>query len=114
MRIESGPTTERMVRSTLMLLMFGGFAAWFGYDGLKGYPHQNHEEFLKQIPAERRETARHGPIYEGVRDSITQDRVQRALLGCNVGDRKKVLADLFGGPPSYEDSEAIYYFGPAY
>jgi len=120
MRIESGPTTERKVRSTLMLIMFSAFSAWFAYDGVYGYPRQNHEEFLKQIPAEERDKARMGPVYESVRftesrgHDATADRVQKALLSSSVGDRKKALFELFGGKPSYENADSIHYFGPAY
>lgn len=41
MRIESGTTTEHKVRLGIFLAMCVVFAAYFGYDGLWGYPAKN-------------------------------------------------------------------------
>lgn len=41
MHIESGTTTEHRVRLGLFLVMVTFFAAYFGYDGMWGYPAQN-------------------------------------------------------------------------
>ncbi len=50
MHIESGTTTEHRVRLGLFLAMVIVFAAYFGYDGLWGYPGKNLEWARQNIP----------------------------------------------------------------
>ena len=54
MPIESGPTGERKVRSSLLFLMVLVFGLWFAYDGWIGYPGENYRENLEQLPSEQR------------------------------------------------------------
>jgi hypothetical protein len=114
MRIECGPTTERVIRNTLLLIFIALFAAWFAYDGWKGWPEQNHREFLEQIPVDERPLAAKGPIY----DSVTEKSVEQAdaclRQGTGVAAQKAALAKLYGGPPTYENARGWYYFGPVY
>lgn len=114
MRIESGPTTERVIRNTLLFIFIALFAVWFAYDGWRGWPEQNHREFLEQIPVDERPLAAKGPIY----DTVTEKSVVQAEAclrqGTGVAAQKAALAKLYGGPPSYENVRAWYYFGSVY
>jgi hypothetical protein len=114
MRIESGPTGERKVRTLLLLLMVAGFSGWFAYDGLAGYPAENLEEYLSQLPSpEERDQARQGPVYP----TVTADalpKVREALAKISRHAQDQALRELFGGDPSYKRSDAWYYFGPTF
>lgn len=64
MRIESGTTTEHRVRLGVFLAMCVVFAAYFGYDGLWGYPAKNLEwarENIPNISVEQKETIQTNP-----------------------------------------------------
>ncbi len=50
MRIETGTTTEHKVRLGVFLAMIIFFAAYFGYDGMWGYPAKNLEWARQNIP----------------------------------------------------------------
>lgn len=113
MRIESGPTGERKVRTFLMLLMFAVFSVWFAYDGWKGYPYQNYKEHLGQLSPEERETAGDLPVYPDV-NSETWERAKPEILKADPWARRKLLEETFGGKPSYESGDVMFYFGPAY
>ncbi|MFQ5430351.1 MAG: hypothetical protein ACE5E1_08590 [Phycisphaerae bacterium] len=110
-RIVSGPTTERKVRTLLMLLLFSGMGAYFVYDGWVGYPAKNFAEHLEALPATERSRAKDAPVYPAVRqDSLRA--ASRAIAKIGIKQQRQALADLYGGPPSFEDQEAWYYFGP--
>ncbi len=113
MRIESGPTSERKIRTLLMLIMVGGFSIWFAYDGFIGYPAKNFDEHLQQLPTDLREEAASARIYE----SVTADTLAAAQGAAGKFDEQKqkaALEQLYGGPPSFETSDKWYYFGPCF
>ncbi len=112
-RIECGPTTERRVRTALFFMMFAVFAAYFLYDGWIGYPAENFREHLEDLPVELREDAANARIYASVAEDAGE-RAQTALTKFDAKAQRQALEDTFGGPPSYESAEAIYYFGPVH
>jgi hypothetical protein len=119
MRIESGPTVERRVRTAIPLLMTAVFAVWFAYDGWKGYPRKNFEENLLQLPADERARAQNAPIYPNVSEKLVTpvllEKTERELKkAVGLLAKRKVLEGAFGGPPSWESANAWYYFGPTY
>ena len=120
MRIESGPTTERKIRNSILTIMIGVFAVWFAYDGWVGYSAKNHEEFLGQLQPAERDKARLGPVYKNLRLQEVNGRdywtseVNKALARSSVAESRKAVESQVGGPPSYESNDAWYYFGPAY
>jgi hypothetical protein len=114
MRIESGPTTERVIRSTLLAIFIALFAVWFAYDGWKGWPGQNHREFLEQVPVDERPLAAKGTIYPSVTEKSAAQAEACLRQNPGVAAQKAALAKLFGGPPTYENINAWYYFGPVY
>jgi len=113
MHIESGPTGERKVRSTLLFLMITGFAGWFAYDGWYGWPRQNVEEHLQQIPPEERDKARSGPVYATVTKRSLPE-AEKALKALDRAAQRTALEKLYGGPPTYETPDKWYYFGPTF
>lgn len=113
MRIESGPTGERKVRTSLLFLMVAIFSAWFAYDGWIGYPKSNYKEHIGQLSREEREAVGDLPVYP----TVTQARWEsghKAIKEKSPSERRAALEQLFEAPPSYENAEALYYFGPAY
>ncbi len=111
--IQSGATTERRVRTTLFFLMFAVFAAWFAKDGWIGYPGENFREHIEALPAELRDDASNARTY----DSVTKASVKLAddvRKKFDAKAQRQALEDLFGGPPSYESKQALYYFGPVW
>ncbi len=115
MPIESGPTGERKVRSLLLFLMVFSFALWFAYDGWIGYPAENIKENVEQLPLEYRETAKNPRIYDTVHEGNTP--AVRKLIKQHFKDfptARAKLEEFYGGPPSFEIKDAIYYFGPSY
>lgn len=137
MRIESGPTGERKVRTLLLFLMVAVFAAWFAYDGLVGYPKENFKEHLDQLSPEDRAKAESAPSYGSV--DATKTVIVRAIIKGDMNRLEKLapelalsqaeksalsrkeldaqratLTKLMGGPPSYEAVDAWHYFGPSF
>lgn len=115
MPIESGPTGERKVRTSLLFLMVLVFGLWFAYDGWIGYPSENYRENLEQLPSDQRESIRELRIYATVNEASTSsaNHLIKKYPRDPAGARSKIEA-LFGGPPSFETKDTIYYFGPAY
>lgn len=117
MRIESGPTRERVIRTAIPLIMFCVFAVWFAYDGWRGYAQKNKEEHLEQLPPQERAKAKDAPIYPNISESeLTPEMKSDAEMAIKRGSievRRTALKQIFGAPPSWEGSEAWYYFGPA-
>ncbi len=114
MLIESGPTTERRVRTLLGFSMVAVFALWFAYDGWIGYPADNMEKHLEQLTAEERAGIEgEPPVYESVaaeRDGAAAE----ALKQLDLTRQGEALIALYGGEPSFRGSDAWYYFGPAH
>ncbi len=114
MRIESGPTGERKVRTLLLLLMVAGFSGWFAYDGYIGYPAKNVEGHLSQLPTpEEREQASGSPVYASVKPEAVP-KAREAIAKIGRAAQREELEKLFGGPPSFERPDAWYYFGPTF
>ncbi|MFH1419912.1 MAG: hypothetical protein ABII12_16690 [Planctomycetota bacterium] len=113
MRIESGPTGERKIRTLLMLIMVAAFSIWFAYDGFIGYPAKNFKEHLEQLPTDLREEAAQARIYESV-TAGTLEAAEAAAGKLGKQKQKAALEELYGGPPSYETPDMWYYFGPCY
>lgn len=113
MRIESGPTTERIVRTSLFFLLCAVFCGLFLRDGMVGYRSKNIREHLEQLPADARPKAKDAPLYPAVtEESLPQAKKAIGKIG---RDRQRAaLAALYGGPPSHETDQSWYYFGPAY
>jgi hypothetical protein len=113
MRIDSGPTGERRVRTLLMFIGVTTFAFWFAYDGWIGYPKKNLAEHLEQLPSDERENAAGAVIFEQV-TATSLEAAKAALKNRDPAQRRAALETLYGGPPSHKNAEAWYYFGPSF
>jgi hypothetical protein len=112
MRIETGASSDRRNRVVIGLILCVAFAAWFAYDGFKGYPAKNIEWARQYMPAEGKEadfwinpraTAEN---LEAVRDQIaTAARTAEPL-------RVEELTEQLG-EPTFRDVRFAYYVGPA-
>ncbi len=113
MRIESGPTGERRVRTLLLFVMVAGFSGWFGYDGWVGYPKKNFEEIFALVPLEKREDARaQARVYPNATAAVFRQAEEAVRGSFNQTARRAALENLLGGPPSWEGPDLWYYFGP--
>lgn len=110
MRQTSGPRTERIVRNGIFMLMCLGMGGWFAYDGWIGYPNKNFEENRLQLPVEDRGKADGAPVYPAANVENAQ-QVATAIEKSMPSQRREALEKTFGGPPSVELDDAIYYFG---
>jgi hypothetical protein len=113
MRIESGPTGERKVRTLLMFLMVAVFGVWFGYDGWTGYPAANLQQHLDQLRTEEGVQVESVPIYPKVTAEMASP-AREAIKKFDLAGQRAELERVFANPPSYEGSEAWYYLGPAH
>lgn len=113
MRIESGPTRERKVRATLFLVLCAGMGGWFAYDGWIGYAAKNRQEHIEALPVEKRAEAADAKIYPSV-TAESRAGASKAVKKLGTASQRKALAELYGGPPSFEDDQVWYYFGPTY
>jgi hypothetical protein len=111
MRIESGPTGERKVRTMLMLLMVGVFAVWFAYDGWIGWPGENTKEHLDQLPPEMRKDAKLVLSDKVVPGKIEQ--VRDLIKGLDVSRQRKELTEFLGAAP-IETPARWFFFGPTH
>ncbi len=97
-RIESGPTGERRARIGIFLLMCGAFAAWFGYDGLWGYPNKN-LEWARQALPEKPDDLKPNP-------KAVMDRLRQVKIGMTLDELKSLL-----GEPALEEPRQFVFLG---
>jgi hypothetical protein len=102
--IVSGPTTERVVRTGLVLGLFAVFAVLYLRDGYGGYAHNNVVEFLEKegLPTDD------VPAYD---PTLTQDSLQERLGQLRSGDTLAIIKSKLGEPHLVRDDD-LYYFGP--
>lgn len=113
MTIESGPSTERIVRNGLFFLMIVGFGVAFLYDGYTGYESANFAEHIQSLDTAEREKAASAPVYPSVTIKNVEEAA-KAVSKITPASQREHLVQLYGGPPSYETADAIWYFGPDY
>lgn len=110
MLIESGPTNERKVRTTLALLLFAVFAVWYTHDGWRGYRRDNLDAFLNKNlrSADERDAAAAATSYA----TVTSDTLAAAQEAVKSPGSAQALDELYGGPPSHKNADTWYYIGP--
>jgi len=96
MRIESGTTGEHWWRSLIMVLMFGLFAVWFGYDGLIGYPAKNLEWAKKMLP-QKPDQLETNPL-------VTMDKQSQISAGMTI----EKLESLLGQPALVQQKKLVF------
>jgi hypothetical protein len=106
--IVSGTTTERIVRTSIVTVMFLGFSAYSFYDGYVGYPRQNVVARLKtEFSAEPSHAL----------PPISEAAVEGAETEIELGRPVESLKDQFGVEPlkhvdATTSAESYYIFGP--
>ncbi|MFQ5414981.1 MAG: hypothetical protein ACE5E6_11035 [Phycisphaerae bacterium] len=104
--IESSTTTERIVRTLGLTVLFSVFSGWFIYDGYVRYPLANLKkavESLDPVPDEL------PPINESINQTMADEWI--ADVSQNRRTRSEIIARL--GAPGWEspDHKEIRYFG---
>jgi hypothetical protein len=99
--IQSGTTTERIVRTTLLAAMFTGYAAWSLYDGFVSYPRENLVQTMTNtlaVPAD----AEMPEMSAGV--------TRRACEAIALAERREKVASRLGAEPHIH-SRSLLLFG---
>jgi hypothetical protein len=102
--INSGTSTERIIRSLLLCVLVDVFAMYFLYDGYVGYPRKNAEQLTKLIglPPEQ------APVPN---DTVTAERGRALAETVRAGGDLGTLSGELG-PPGLRQSDAAFFVGP--
>lgn len=97
--IQSGPTTERVIRTGLLALLLTGYAIYSLYDGYLAYPKENvRTVFQKKLGTEP-------PVpLPPIQDALDRALVESAGTGSALTERL--------GADGVQHERATYYFGP--
>ncbi len=104
--IHSGTTTERIVRSGLMVLLFGAFAIAYLLDGFGGYARDNVRRYcVDGLGLTAEQLPEIDPTITRARALELQDKFQS--LAPSLAELKAEL-----GEPALEHGSKVYFFGP--
>lgn len=104
MRIESGCSKSELIRAYLTALVVTGMAVYFFYDGFIGYPQENLEWAIENLPEEPENRPEINRAVTASKHKAVEAKVQKGA------DTDDILAIL--GQPSYEKDEQQWYIGP--
>ncbi|MFQ5490558.1 MAG: hypothetical protein ACE5GE_07535 [Phycisphaerae bacterium] len=107
--IVSGTTTERLVRTAILTLLFAGYSAWSFVDGYYTYPKKNVLQLMQNL----------SPVPESpppVNRAVTQKAVE-SLADKSEADVLALLGDPVGVSPLKDErgrslGNLFHYFGP--
>ncbi|HUU81958.1 MAG TPA: hypothetical protein VM243_00515 [Phycisphaerae bacterium] len=105
--IRSGTTTERVIRTSILTLLFAGYSLWCFWDGYYAYPRHNAEtlkENLTPVPQEA----------PAVNRLVTNAKIQalhKKTAKEKVEVTKAEVLELLGEPAAWEDDMGSF-FGP--
>lgn len=102
--IVSGPSTERLVRTLLLMLLIDGFTLAYLWDGYGGYARQNAAELVRLLglPVD---TA--PPIHS----TLTASEAQRVTQSVKIGAELSTITSVLG-QPGLEHGNDAYFLGP--
>ncbi len=102
--IVSGTSTERVVRTLLLMLLVDGFTVAYLWDGYVGYARQNADELvrLRGLPAD---TA------TPINSSLTANEAQRIAQAAKSGEELSSITSVLG-KPSLDHGGDAYFLGP--
>jgi hypothetical protein len=100
--IISGTTTERIIRTALVTLLFGGYSAWSLWDGYVGYPQANVETALRDKIG----------VTDATLPPIRDDLSARSPEDVEIGATQAQVIQRLGDPGLVHEG-SLYYFGPA-
>ena len=96
--IDSGSTLDQRIRTGIFLVMCVAMAAWFGYDGLIGYPAENLSWAIQKLPQR--------PADLKANPKATRKNLDQITVGSTVEQIRRLL-----GEPSLELPRTLTYFG---
>lgn len=102
--IRSGTTTERIVRTALLVVLTNGFGIAFLWDGYVGYARDNAEQLMGALGLDR------GP-FPAITPEVTSAEAQRVIQNISPGTDAVAVEALLGGP-TLEHGDDMYYLGP--
>jgi len=102
--IISGTTTERVVRTLLLMLLIDGFTVAYLWDGYVGYVRQNAHELVRLLglPSD---------AAPPINSTLTASEAQRIVQTIKAGDELSALTTVLG-KPSLEHGGDAYFLGP--
>jgi hypothetical protein len=102
--IVSGPSTERVVRTLLLILLIDGFTIAYLWDGYVGYARRNANELVRLLgfPAD---------AAPPINSSLTAGEAQRIAQTIKAGDELSAVTAVLGRP-SLEHGGDAYFLGP--
>jgi len=102
--IQSGTTTERIVRSTIPTLLVTGFAGAFLWDGYVGYTRDNARQLARTLGREA--AAALPPIDRNLSADTAKPLAEQLRIGTPISQVHAAL-----GLPAIEHGEELYYLG---
>jgi len=102
--IVSGTSTERVVRTLLLMLLIDGFTVAYLWDGYAGYARQNANELVRLL----------GLTADAdlpIKSTLTESRAQQVAKGAKLGEELTSITSVLG-QPSLEHSGDAYFLGP--
>ncbi|UCC31192.1 MAG: hypothetical protein JSU86_02730 [Phycisphaerales bacterium] len=102
--IRSGTTTERIVRTTLLVLLTNGFGIAFLWDGYVGYARDNAEQLVGSLGLEP-------DPFPAITPEVTSAEAHRVIQDVSPGTAAAAVEALLGGP-TLEHGDDMYYVGP--
>jgi len=102
--IVSGTSTERVVRTLLLMLLIDGFTVAYLWDGYVGYARQNANELVRLLglPADM------APSFNS---SLTANEAQRIAQAAKSGEELSSITSVLGNPGVEHGGDA-YFLGP--
>ncbi len=102
--IRSGTTTERIVRTTLLVLLTNGFGIVFLWDGYVGYARDNAEQLVGSLGLEP-------DPFPAITPEFTAAEAHRVIQDVSPGTAAAAVKALLG-EPTFPHGDDMYYVGP--
>ena len=102
--ILSGPSTERVVRTLLLMLLIDGFTVAYLWDGYLGYARQNANELVRLLGLPP-------GVVPPMNSSLTAKEAQRITQAAKSGEELSSITSILGNP-SLEQAGDAYFLGP--
>ncbi len=101
--ISTGPSTERILRAALVMVLVDVFTVLFAYDGFIGYAQKNATELARLLGL----PAGEAPAFD---ENMTAARGQAVAQGLRAGEGIDAVKQQLGQPSAEKDG-SLYYLG---
>ena len=102
--IVSGPSTERVVRTLLLMLLIDGFTVAYLWDGYVGYARQNANELVRLLGLA-------SDAAPPINSTLAASEGQRLAQAVKAGDELSAVTAVLG-KPNLEHGGDAYFLGP--